>query len=247
MFLLSDDYLEIKKTKQKGQGVFSKKDIAAGTVIGDYIGKVLRTAEDDTLETDKGLYLMYYHDYASIYPVDIQAPGIHLLNHSCAPNCWMYTYKGHTLFFALRQIFAGEELTISYLLSPDDACMPCKHLCKCESILCSKTMHPPQDKFDKWSKFANQQAKETKRARIRYGQPLPMLPSYPKIISDHPIYTLTGTLEKPSHILEGSKLPSQKKLRELIRITGRTLAFPKLQTRIIGIQNDTIISEALED
>ena len=43
MFLLSEDYLQIRKTKKKGFGVFAKKRIKAGTVIGDYLGKVIKT------------------------------------------------------------------------------------------------------------------------------------------------------------------------------------------------------------
>src|SRR5882672_6267951 len=175
MILLSQDAWEIKMTQKKGRGIFIKNPIAAGTVVGDYIGRVIRTAEEDTHEKENGLYLTYYHVYASLYPLDVKAPGIHLVNHSCAPNCWMYIYKGHTLFFALRHIFAGEELTVSYLLSPEDLCNPCTHRCHCKSIICYTTMHLSKDSYTKWHAFETKQAKQTKRARIRYGKVLPKL------------------------------------------------------------------------
>jgi len=190
MFLLADDWWQIKATGEKGLGVFAKKEIKAGTIIGDYLGKVIKTAQYDPDRDKKGLFLMYFTDQASIYP-NLKKPGIHLLNHSCTPNCWIYTYRGHSLFFALRKIIPEEELTILYLLSPKDKdCDPCTHQCKCESKFCTGTMHMSRDKYDKWQKFQNIQKKKTKTAKTVFGQNLPKLSSYPKKIPNNPIYTL---------------------------------------------------------
>ncbi|MBI3341600.1 SET domain-containing protein [Candidatus Curtissbacteria bacterium] len=180
MFLIKNDFWEIKKTEHKGLGVFAKKEIVAGTIIGDYLGKVVKTAQHD-LQKDKGeIYLMYYTDEASIYP-DLKKPGTHLLNHSCQPNCWIYIYQGHTLFFTLREIKPGEELTISYLLDPkDETCNPCVHDCKCASKLCTGTMHTSKEKYGKWQKFQNSQ-KKTKIKKVAFGKNLPKLTSYPKV------------------------------------------------------------------
>jgi len=188
MFLIADDYWEVKKTKEKGRGVFAKKQIQAGTIIGDYIGKVIKTAEYD-LELDKdGLYLMYFSDEASIYP-DFTKPGIYLLNHSCAPNCWMYTYRGHTLFFTLRDILPHEELTISYLLSPkSDACEPCAHICKCMSERCVGSMHLPKEKYELWQNFQDEQNKKTRNVKIIFGEELPRLKFYPEMNPKRLIY-----------------------------------------------------------
>lgn len=190
MFLIKKDYWQVKETKEKGYGVFAKKEIKAGTIIGDYLGRVIETAQYD-LDNDKnGLYLMYLTDQASIYP-NLKEPGPHLLNHSCTPNCWIYTYKGHTLFFALRKIKPGEELTISYLLSPNSGnCKPCMHSCRCESKSCTGTMHLPEDKYERWQKFQNEEKKKTKNVKVVFGKNLPRLASYPEIIPSHPIYTI---------------------------------------------------------
>lgn len=240
MILLPADSWEIKTTEKKGRGIFVKKDIAPGVVIGDYIGRVIKTAEEDTSQKD-GLYLMYYHDYASLYPIDIHAPGVHLINHSCAPNCWIFTYKGHTLFFTLRKIFAGEELTASYLLSPDASCEPCEHICRCESAVCTQTMHLPEEQFKKWTMFTEEQGKKTKRARIRYGRELPELSSYPDSIPDEPIYNLFGSTEKPPLRFTDKQLPLLSTLRKLIRENGRILSFPNLKITVLGVQNDAAI------
>ena len=190
MFLINKDYWEVKKTKEKGYGVFARKKVNAGMIIGDYLGKVIETAKYDLDKDKDGLYLMYFTDEASIYP-DLIKPGTHLLNHSCAPNCWIYTYRGHTLFFALRNIDPGEELTISYLLSPNDGtCTPCTHVCKCGSKFCTGTMHLPKNKYEIWQKFQDEEKKKTKTAKHILGKNLPRLTTYPKRIPNNPIYSI---------------------------------------------------------
>jgi hypothetical protein len=182
MFLIKDDFWEIKKTKEKGLGIFVKKEIKAGTIISDYLGKVINITEYDLAEDKKGLYLMYLTDQASIYP-DLTKPGPHLINHSCAPNCWVYIYRGHTLFFALRKIEVDEELTISYLLSPkDETCDPCTHNCKCSSKFCSGTMHLPKDKYKRWQKFQDTEKRKTKITKFVFGKNLEKLHFYPKMV-----------------------------------------------------------------
>ena len=245
MVFLSNEYWEVKKTGNKGLGLFAKKTIKPGIVIGDYIGKVLKTAEADIQEDKQNLYLMYYHDQASIYP-NLQKPGIHLLNHSCTPNSWLYTYKGHILAFTLRRIFPGEELTISYLLSPkDESCRPCTHLCKCQSLMCKKTMHQSLEKYKKWRTHQEAKAKKDKRERICYGKELRLLTSYPKIIIDNPIYDLFASSKEPALSFADKTLPPTTEIRKLIRKTGKVIEFTALNTKIYGVQNNLIISEEL--
>ncbi|CAN5123381.1 hypothetical protein BH09PAT1_BH09PAT1_6070 [soil metagenome] len=190
MFLLKNDYWEIKETQAKGRGVYAKKNIPQGTIIGDYLGKVIKTEEYD-LEKDKdGLYLMYLTDEASIYP-HLSKPGIYLLNHSCRPNCWIYPHMGHTLFFAFKDIVAGDELTISYLLNPlDGTCKPCSHECKCGNNLCTNTMHTEKKLYDRWQVFQDTQIKKSGKLHFTFGEDLPMLYKYPKIDINDPIYKI---------------------------------------------------------
>lgn len=186
MFLISRDSWQVSKTKEKGLGVFAKKEIKAGTVIGDYLGKVIETRLYDLEKDKKGLFLMYYTDKASIYP-DLKKQGTHLLNHSCSPNCWMYIHYGHTLFFAIRDILPGEEITISYLLKPKDNCDACTHNCNCGNKFCSGTMHPSKANYKKWRRFQNNQ-KKTKPQPVVFGKNLPKLNNYPKTIPIDPIF-----------------------------------------------------------
>lgn len=188
MFLLSHSYWEIQITEKKGRGVFAKKKISKGTVIGDFIGLVVKPWEVDIDENN--FYLMYYHDKAVVSP-DEKTPGVHYLNHSCTPNAWLYIFKGHTLVFALSDISKGEELTISYLLSPKIYCKNCVHICHCKSETCSGTMHTPEVRFETWREITQQQSREMKRERIRYGKKLRTLMNYPKKIPKKYIATVS--------------------------------------------------------
>ena len=153
MFYINKSFYQIKKTKNKGLGVFAKKQIKAKTIIGEYTGIKVEIEKYD-LEKDKdGLYLMFLDDKHAIYP-DLNTKDLHLINHSCDPNCWILNTNGKVYFFALRDIKSEEELTISYLLPPkDETCSPCTHNCYCGNKKCTGTMHQPKADFLKWQKF----------------------------------------------------------------------------------------------
>ncbi len=245
MIFLPPTFWEIKDSVKKGKGIFATKDILPGVLIGDYLGKVLRTATEANFENDRNLYLMYYSDQACLYPENPSLPGVHLLNHSCTPNSWMYLYKGHTLFFTLRKIFIGEEVTTSYLFSPNALCIPCPHVCLCGSEFCTRTMHLTQNEYIQWKDFSEEEAKKTKKTHIRYGKLLPSLSSYPTSFPDHSIYPLFGSTSISSSIQNDSSLPSIKKIRQLIRDSGKTLEFSSLGVRVKGVKENKLYTTIL--
>ena len=182
MNLKFNKFWKIKETKNKGKGLFAAKEISKGTIIGDYLGFILRP--EDAIVDEENIYLMYYSDSAVISP-NFKKPGIYLLNHSCVPNCFLYIYKNHTLIFALFDIKKNEELTIPYLLPPKDKfCRPCKHICKCGNLRCVGTMHLSKKIYSKWRKFSDIKNKKIKEEKIKYGKELPKLNKYPEKISE---------------------------------------------------------------
>ena len=153
MFLIPRNFWEIRNTNKKGRGVFANKPIKAKTIIGEYTGQKIKIEEYE-LEKDKdGLYLMFLNDKYAIYP-DLEKDDVHLINHSCNPNCWIFNNKKHIYFFTLRDIKVGEELTISYLLPPIGNCNPCTHQCYCGSKNCTGTMHQTEKQYEKWQEFS---------------------------------------------------------------------------------------------
>ena len=180
MFLIPSNFWEIRETKNKGRGVFAKKPIPTGTIIGDYVGKLIQLNDVDFDKEKKNLYLMYYNDEIGIYP-DLKKPGVYLINHSCSSNCMIYEYIRHTLVFAFKNIKKNEELTISYLLPPKMNCKKCRHNCFCGSINCTGSMHLTEEKYKKWRDF--QEKEESKIYKINNNtNELKPLTNYPKSI-----------------------------------------------------------------
>lgn len=139
VFFIPQDSYEIKQTKKKGRGIFASIKIKSGTIIGTYSGKILSYEEIDPKDYE---YLMYLNDEVGIV-ADKDKIGVHLLNHSCQPNCAMQISTGNTTFVAIKDVNPQEELTISYRYPSQDTCTDCNHKCFCESPNCLKTMHSP--------------------------------------------------------------------------------------------------------
>jgi hypothetical protein len=239
MFLLPQDAWEMRKTEKKGRGIFAKKDIEGGTIIGDYLGLIVPEEEEEKYEDGKDLFLMYYDEESTIFP-DPAKPGIHILNHSCEPNCWMYTYKGHTLYFALRKIFTGEELTVSYQLNPiDDDCAPCTHACFCNTPSCTGTWHMSQEGYDAWRVFDDAETEKTKTVSAPLKQHLSLLDQYPEQIEDHTIYKLFGSTEKPPKNMKDTTISLQA-VRKALRESGRQLHFPKIGITVLGTEGNRL-------
>ena len=182
MFLLKKNYWEVKETKNKGRGVFARKPIGQGSLIGDYVGKLVHLKDVDFDKEKKKLYLMYYNDEFGIYP-NLKKPSVHLINHSCSPNCWIIRYKDHTIVFALKNIDKGDELTISYLLPPKMNCKPCSHKCFCKSKSCTGSMHLTEGGYKKWQDFQEKEGKIKMFKTKRAASELKPLKEYPKTIS----------------------------------------------------------------
>ena len=245
MFLIPSISWEVRKISKKGKGVFAKKEIPPGTLIGDYLGKIYNTKDIDT-EASK-FYDMEWDETYSIIP-DSRVLDIHLINHSCVPNCAMYPYKGHTLYFALRRIFSGEELTIMYMIgTPENETKSCKDTCYCKSLLCRGTMHNPRIYNKRYNKLENINSSDyMKRLPVPVGSMLPQLRKYPKVIEDFSLYDIFGSNIKKPHQLNVSNMLSVSQLRKLIREKGRQISIPALRINIYGIMNGLIVCASLK-
>lgn len=240
MFLLPNEYWEVRETEKKGRGVFAKKDISAGAIIGDYLGKLVLDKDFD--ELTQGLYTMYFNNETSIAP-DPETLGIHLINHSCSANCEMFPYKGHMLYFANRFIFAGEELTVRYLLDPPEKGHVCTHICYCGSLVCHGTMHTTIAVSKRMEQFVKKLGEENDEQTlpVPLGQTLRRFDSYPKAIVDDPFYDLFGNLAQKPEVYDNPYLPHIESLRKSIRETGRLLWFERMHFGVYGIMNGLIV------
>lgn len=247
MFILSEDYWEVKTTKDKNRGVFAKKIIPAGTVIADYLGVILPADQENKTGPT---YTMTFNDAAIIVPKDPSEIGAHVINHSCISTCDSYPYKGHVLIFALRKIFPEEELTYQYLIDPPENVNEptLMHPCKCGSLICHGTMNTTSqivEKLEKSLSFLDD--KESETLPVPYGSELPKLTSYPKTIPDHPVYDLFGsTHKKPLESLE-TKLPTIYDIRNTIRTSGKRINFVNIGFTLEGIMDGLLVSQKNEN
>ena len=249
MFIIPKSWYIVKTTKKMGRGVFAARDIEAGTVIGDYLGTIIKL--DSNIEKNTGLY-----DMAGGEKYDILAnpkiEGVHFINHSCANNCDTYPYQGHTLFFALRKIFKGEDLSINYwLYAHDEKETTCDmHACHCGSEICTGTMHHAAKSFDAWEKLVKKEfGPWYKKIPGEYGVPLPPLEKYPEFIYQEKIktyeYNIFGSEKKAPEVFKDLVLPKIPELRKRIQETGKHLSFPKLKITIYGLQDGMLLAKRI--
>lgn len=240
MFLIPENYWKVQKTSLKGRGVFAQKDIDPGRVIGDYQGQIVNINKSSLKEKN---YLMHSNDHSAILP-PINSVGIHLINHSCAPNCGIYMYQSHALYFALRRIFKGEELTVCYLNgAPDTKDLAYEAVCHCGAPVCRGTTYNSEflnNKMDEFYKHIEGIYFEKTPGRI--GDFIKSLATYPLEIPDYPVFDIFGSVINTSLLIDEKRMPELKKLRKLIRESGRQLKLLSIGIEVYGIMNGLIIS-----
>jgi hypothetical protein len=251
MFLIPKSDYVVKNSKKKGRGVFATRDLEAGTVLGDYLGTIIKSDSNDELKN--GLYDMRGGEKYDIL-ANPKDDGIHLINHACTNNCDAYPYKGHILYVAIRKIFKGEEILVNYGLGvADERNIFCKlHACHCGSKICRGTMHDAENEYDEWYEAWEKLLKQNfgkwyNKVPEKYGEKLQTLILYPTSINttDPKIYpSIYGSETKIPATYKDSSLPRLAEIKNRIRKTGRRLSFPKLRIIVWGVHNKILFMEA---
>ena len=243
MFLISPEYYKIEKFKKRGRGVVALKDIPAGTVIGDYLGRLVDGDEAEKLERldfAGDCYSLHYWGDLSVFPVDVKGVGVHLINNSCSNNCSTYFYCGHSLIFNVRKILAGEELTLDYLFDVENK-EGYIHACHCGSPICRGTMYAPEEKLKAYGAFCSKLIEKYKFKKQKHGEVLLPLDNYPKLIKDDAYFDLYSNFEAKPELAREVVLPTIKELRRRLCLSGRPLTFTKLKYTVLGICDGLII------
>jgi uncharacterized protein len=108
-------YLQLYQSPTAGRGVFTKKAIAADTVIE--VSPVIVMSAADRVHLDKTLLHDYIFEWGDDKDKCCMALGfIPMYNHSYKSNCeYFMDYEEDMIFVkTARAIKAGEELTINY-------------------------------------------------------------------------------------------------------------------------------------
>jgi len=115
MPIVPSSFIEVKRLPGKGRGVFAREDIPAGTVIETV--PVLVAPEEDLEATALAGHCFLWSRGQVALPLGYGA----LYNHSYHPNAEYCDRAPRTkVYRALRDISAGEEITINYNGTPHD-------------------------------------------------------------------------------------------------------------------------------
>jgi len=114
------DGLKITDSVIHGKGCFATTPFARWRKIAEYTGERISNAEANRRAKRRILRICGISDRWSL-DGSRGGNGTHYVNHSCTPNAFTRTLYGHLIFFALRDIDPGDEITIDYgeTLHPD--------------------------------------------------------------------------------------------------------------------------------
>jgi SET domain-containing protein len=125
----------MQKSSINGKGCFAMAPFARGRKIGELAGERItnRTARRRVARGGKVRICEIDGDGS----IDASRGGdaTASINHSCEPNCFIRVTHGHVLFFALRNIAPGEEITLDYTPSQHPG-----RRCTCGAAKCRGVM-----------------------------------------------------------------------------------------------------------
>jgi SET domain-containing protein len=141
----------VKRSPVHGNGVFAKRQIAAGTRIIEYLGERISWDEATRRAAASGgpVNHTFYFTLADGHVIDGGSEGndARFINHACEPNCEAFEEGGRVFIHALRDIERGEELNYNYALVYEvrhTAAVKRQFACRCGTPGCTGTMLAPK-------------------------------------------------------------------------------------------------------
>ena len=131
--------LAVAPSNIHGRGCFATVRFRRRKKIAEYTGEKITNAEALRRGQRRILRISGLDGRWSI-DGSIGGNGTHYINHSCRPNCFLQTVHGRLLVLALRDIRAGEEITLDYVASMHSA----RKRCTCKVPDCRGTINKPR-------------------------------------------------------------------------------------------------------
>jgi len=128
-------HIAVGKSTINGRGCFAVERLPARRKIGELLGERISNREAARRVAKGGKVHICQLDER--WSVDASRGGdaTAYINHSCEPNCFSRVMHGRMLFFALRDISPGEELTLDYTPSQHPG-----RRCTCGAARCRGVM-----------------------------------------------------------------------------------------------------------
>ncbi len=110
--------LRIAQSKIHRWGVYADEDIPANRKVIEYTGQRISRKETRIRASRPLNYIFTLDKYWSV-DGSAGGSGAEYLNHSCEPNIVARILKGHIIYFSMRRIRKGEEITVDYHFDKD--------------------------------------------------------------------------------------------------------------------------------
>jgi SET domain-containing protein len=129
--------IEVRESEIDGRGCFATARFKKGRKIVELVGE--RVSRVEAARRMKGKRRLHICAVDSYWGIDASrgGNGSQFVNHSCRPNTFVRILKGHVIFFALRDIEPGEELTLDYV----ESYHPDTKGCRCGAPGCRGTIN----------------------------------------------------------------------------------------------------------
>jgi len=95
-------------------GVYTTEKIPARRKVIEYTGERINRRETKRRGLSNDFIYLFTLDAYWTIDGSVGGSGAQYINHCCEPNLIARIIKGHILYFSLRDIQAGEELTVDY-------------------------------------------------------------------------------------------------------------------------------------
>ncbi|MCA1629808.1 MAG: SET domain-containing protein-lysine N-methyltransferase [Acidobacteria bacterium] len=129
--------IRVGESKIDGRGCFATTHFKKGRKIVELVGeRVSRVEAARRMRGKRRLHICAIDSYRGI-DSSRGGNGSQFVNHSCQPNTFVRIVCGHVIFFALRDISAGEELTLDYV----ESYHPDTKGCRCGAPGCRGTIN----------------------------------------------------------------------------------------------------------
>jgi SET domain-containing protein len=137
----------VRKSSVHGRGVFALQAIPAGQRILEYRGEVTSWRRASARHRRSGMpghtFIFGLAD-GRVIDGSVGGNSARWLNHSCQPNCEaIEDERGRVFIETLRDVMPGDELSIAYGLTIDEAMTPelvADYSCRCGTKRCTGSM-----------------------------------------------------------------------------------------------------------
>jgi SET domain-containing protein len=124
--------LYIGRSRIEGRGCFAATNIRRRRLVAELAGERITRREGRRRVRGRKRIRICDVDERTSVDTSVRGDATAFINHSCEPNLFMRVQHGHVLLFALRDIRAGDELSLDYGESHHNG----RRTCRCGAKTC---------------------------------------------------------------------------------------------------------------